>query len=143
MKWCSVTEFGEITSIGDCPDGTSKDAFNHVGGVIHFEIPEFVGNDTHYVKNGCFLAFPQKPNNYCHWNWEDEVWEYNLSLAIESTEFEIKAKRGLLLKQSDWTQLPDVPLSTKETWAEYRQYLRDIPSQAGYPFEVTWPVPPN
>jgi hypothetical protein len=47
-----------------------------------------------------------------------------------------------LLAKSDWTQLPDVPLVTKEAWAAYRQALRDITEQTSYPQEVVWPNPP-
>ena len=38
--------------------------------------------------------------------------------------------RDILLAQSDWTQLPDSPLSdsVKQQWADYRQQLRDFPS---------------
>ena len=52
-------------------------------------------------------------------------------------------KRQMLLFGSDWTQLPDVPLATKEAWATYRQALRDITKQPGFPLDVTWPVAPG
>lgn len=52
-------------------------------------------------------------------------------------------KRSRLLTATDWTQLPDVPLATKEAWATYRQSLRDITAQPGYPFTITWPVKPT
>lgn len=53
----------------------------------------------------------------------------------------IRAKRDALLVQSDWTQLPDVPLPTKEAWATYRQALRDITQQPD-PHNIIWPTPP-
>jgi hypothetical protein len=56
---------------------------------------------------------------------------------------QIRSERSQLLKSSDWTQLPDVPLATKEAWATYRQALRDITDQQGYPLLVTWPVAPD
>ena len=42
----------------------------------------------------------------------------------------IRNKRNELLKESDWTQLNDCPLSDlkKQEWATYRQELRDLPS---------------
>lgn len=45
---------------------------------------------------------------------------------------------------TDWTQLPDVPLtaSEKEAWAVYRQQLRDIPNIYTNPDDIIWPVPP-
>lgn len=51
-------------------------------------------------------------------------------------------QRNQLLAASDWTQLPDVPLETKEAWATYRQALRDITDQPGYPLDIAWPTPP-
>lgn len=44
-----------------------------------------------------------------------------------------------LLYNSDWTQLPDIPAEIKNKWANYRQQLRDITKQPGYPMNITWP----
>ena len=46
------------------------------------------------------------------------------------------------LSDCDWTQLPDNPLANKADWATYRQQLRDVTSQTGFPWEVTWPTEP-
>jgi hypothetical protein len=54
---------------------------------------------------------------------------------------EVRAKRNMLLTQSDWTQLADAPVD-KAAWATYRQELRDITSQVGFPFNVLFPNPP-
>lgn len=54
----------------------------------------------------------------------------------------VRARRAVLLAESDWTQLPDVPLATKEAWAEYRQALRDITSQPD-PRNIIWPTAPQ
>lgn len=54
-----------------------------------------------------------------------------------------RGKRDWLLTQSDWTQLPDVPLTTQAAWATYRQALRDVPQQPGFPTEITWPTAPD
>ena len=56
---------------------------------------------------------------------------------------DIKTKRNRILYETDWTQLPDVTLANKAAWAAYRQELRDITTQAGYPTEITWPTPPQ
>jgi hypothetical protein len=54
---------------------------------------------------------------------------------------DLRYKRNQLLTASDWTQLPDTRVS-KDTWAEYRQKLRDLPDGLTDPIQVTWPVPP-
>jgi hypothetical protein len=59
----------------------------------------------------------------------------------------LRIKRDLLLRESDWTQLPDVPLSAevKKGWETYRQALRDLPQSLGEKklHEVTWPQKPK
>jgi hypothetical protein len=49
----------------------------------------------------------------------------------------IRAQRNQLLKDSDWTQLPDAPVD-QTAWAIYRQELRDITSQLD-PSDIVWP----
>jgi hypothetical protein len=55
----------------------------------------------------------------------------------------IHAERDALLAATDWTQLPDVPEAIREAYAVYRQALRDIPQQVGFPDVVEWPVKPE
>ena len=54
---------------------------------------------------------------------------------------EVRDKRDSLLQMSDWTQLADAPVD-KSTWATYRQALRDVPAQSGFPWTITWPDAP-
>jgi hypothetical protein len=54
----------------------------------------------------------------------------------------VRNYRVELLAETDWTQLADVPQATKDAWATYRQALRDVPQQAGFPTNVTWPQKP-
>lgn len=52
--------------------------------------------------------------------------------------------RNSRLAACDWTQAPDAPLTQeqKATWAKYRQALRDVTDQAGFPNAIEWPVEP-
>jgi hypothetical protein len=52
-----------------------------------------------------------------------------------------RKKRDGLLADSDWTQVADAPVD-QAAWATYRQALRDIPEQSGFPNEVNWPTEP-
>ena len=61
---------------------------------------------------------------------------------LEQEAEEVRTQRDALLSQSDWTQVPDAPVD-QQAWAEYRQALRDVPQQAGFPTEITWPVKPT
>ena len=53
----------------------------------------------------------------------------------------VRADRTKRLADSDWTQLAD-STADKEAWATYRQALRDITDQAGFPWTITWPDAP-
>lgn len=55
---------------------------------------------------------------------------------------DIRAQRNALLAACDWTQVADAPVD-QAAWAVYRQELRDIPDQAGFPTDVVWPVAPS
>lgn len=64
-------------------------------------------------------------------------------LTYEQMAEQVRYERDTKLKETDWTQLPDVPIATKEMWQPYRQALRDITLQEGFPYNVIWPTPPN
>lgn len=49
--------------------------------------------------------------------------------------------RNSKLAECDWTQLPDAPVN-QQAWATYRQALRDISSQTGFPWDIQWPEAP-
>jgi hypothetical protein len=53
----------------------------------------------------------------------------------------VRDNRNRLIAECDWTQLNDSPVD-KAAWATYRQELRDLPLQAGFPFDVTYPTKP-
>ena len=54
----------------------------------------------------------------------------------------VRQQRGEKLKETDWTQVADAPVD-KALWATYRQALRDVTTQEGFPWTVTWPVEPG
>jgi hypothetical protein len=56
-----------------------------------------------------------------------------------------RQKRDALLSQSDWmvTKAMESSASLNFEWASYRQALRDIPQQAGFPANIDWPVKPE
>lgn len=51
--------------------------------------------------------------------------------------------RDQLLAETDWTQNPDVPESTRTKWVSYRQALRDLPANTSDPSNPTWPTEPS
>lgn len=57
----------------------------------------------------------------------------------------VRMQRDRILYASDWSQLPDAPITTeqKQEWLLYRQELRDVPNQQGFPWNVVWPAEPK
>lgn len=59
----------------------------------------------------------------------------------------VRARRDQLLVESDVYVLPDrwatMTSEKQSAWAAYRQALRDIPDQAGFPLDVQWPNKPE
>ena len=57
---------------------------------------------------------------------------------------EAREKRDRLLSETDFMLMPDYPLSESKraAVAAYRQALRDVPAQAGFPRQIDWPVKP-
>ena len=53
----------------------------------------------------------------------------------------VRQQRDAKLAECDWTQLADAPVD-KAVWATYRQTLRDVPTQEGFPWTITWPDAP-
>ena len=92
-----------------------------------------------YLQDGALVEMPPPPSPAHVFNYTTKQWE-----DPRTTETEwplVRSRRNHLLTASDWTQLPDVPLATKQSWAIYRQALRDITLQAD-PFNIVWPVAP-
>lgn len=82
----------------------------------------------------------------CTWNESAyQKWLAQQPDPAEALAVEVREQRDHLLKDSDWTQMPDSPLSEseKESWKTYRQELRDVPQQRGFPEYVDWPEEPK
>ena len=107
---------GSIQEFDSCPEGW-------------FPVEELVGSpdletefvETYYINGSVKRRIVAHP-----------------TLAVEQS---MRAARNSLLAASDWTQVPDSPLSIseKEAWAVYRQELRDMP----FVSDAVWPQPPS
>lgn len=76
-------------------------------------------------------------------NGQHEVWDYSQQELDDSAMNGVRSTRGLLLKESDWTQMPDSPLTEtkKQEWAAYRQQLRDLPATVDL-LNIIYPTKP-
>jgi hypothetical protein len=69
---------------------------------------------------------------------EEAAWEAE---ADDRRAVRVREERDAKLSACDWRASSDVTLSTE--WRTYRQALRDVPTQAGFPNSVTWPTEPS
>ena len=84
------------------------------------------------------VVIPFTPEEEAEWDAMEA--EYAAG-ANDRAAAEIRKERDAKLTESDWTQVADAPVD-QTAWATYRQTLRDIPAQAGFPNTVTWPIEP-
>ena len=84
---------------------------------------------------------PTENNGVWTVGWTVRVWT---SEELTELEDQVRNQRDKKLNASDWTQMPDSPLSDadKTLWQTYRQALRDIPAQTNFPTDITWPTEP-
>ncbi len=69
---------------------------------------------------------------------EDAAWTAD---ANNREAARVREERNRLLAETDYLALSDVTMSS--AWATYRQNLRDIPAQSGFPNSVTYPTKPS
>jgi hypothetical protein len=93
-----------------------------------------------YVENNVPVAMPTRPTGFVVFDYQTKSWIADIGQASAT----VLSQRFNLLAESDWTQIPNNPLTTEKqaAWATYRQELRDITQQSGYPLNVVWPVAP-
>jgi len=91
--------------------------------------PPQIDNNTHLLTQGV-----QRIDG----EWR-QAWQ-KVELPPDQVEDNIREHRDSLLQETDWMALSDVTMT--EGMTAYRQALRDIPAQAGFPNTVTWPVAP-
>lgn len=109
-----------------------------------------------------FRLFPSGEENPSLFDWNGMIplYKYEGGEVVKRTEAEIeadreeankptaeqiRAQRAKLLAETDWTQVLDAPISaeSREAFRAYRQALRDITEQEGFPEAVVWPEMPE
>jgi hypothetical protein len=135
----------------------TEEFVNQYGGDIVFEGPQATGGTvyqhsqpagveqiegkwyTKYILGPVFTDRPATEDEPAKTAAEQEA-EYKAMKDAEQAKA-VRQQRGDLLTKSDWTQIAD-STADKATWATYRQVLRDITSQAGFPWTIDWPAQP-
>lgn len=117
----------------------SAGAYLSAGRDILFEA---VNASAVYLPGGVPTLLPPKPDTPYH------VFDYALGQWVDPRTAdmrwaEVRKERDRGLSASDWSILPDVPMTVerRRQWEAYRQALRDITTQTD-PFNIVWPAPP-
>jgi hypothetical protein len=108
----------------------------------NFYLEDYIDVNKFYIVDGTPVEIPNQPSSYHVFNYTTKQWDENIALAEQS----VKAIKNQLLQESDWTDTVSAQTRLGETlynaWQDYRQQLRDISLQSGYPLEVIYPEPP-
>lgn len=102
-------------------------------------------SELYYIKDNLAILKPEKPTTKGEYDFDYSLKEWVRNLELE--KLKIINQRNHFLQQSDWTDTVSAQTRLGEPlyllWQIYRQALRDIPSQEGYPLSVTWPIAPD
>jgi hypothetical protein len=120
---------------------TATTAELNAAGVVEVESCTIAAPDDEYLKE--LQAVRQLDGSWKEqWVRLETTDEYKTAATTRKKQH-VLTERQYLLSITDWTQMPDVQLTNRTEWAAYRQLLRDIPEQTGFPFTIEWPNPPN
>jgi hypothetical protein len=128
-----------------------KDEYN-------ISFPSDLTNEILVEYNVYNVVYTPKPNDYTktitegvptligetyYQNWESvDASETEIENRIQQKWAEVREHRNELLKECDWTVLPDSPVGdTLNDWILYRQELRNVTNQSN-PFNIIWPTQP-
>jgi len=89
------------------------------------------------VSTGEIVQIPYTAEEQAEYDTKKAAWAAN---ANDRKAAEVRAERNAKITACDWRVLSDV--SNSDVWKTYRQALRDIPTQSGFPNNVTWPDAP-
>lgn len=105
--------------------------------VENTQLPSF-DSRTHRIEEGT----PINKNGKWKQSWNlIELSDEQKNQIKDNKKASVRNERNMKLSASDWTQLPDSGVN-KELWAQYRQALRDVPEQSGFPYDVIWTEKP-
>jgi hypothetical protein len=126
---------GDIVFEGPQASGGTVYQYNHRDGVQNIEGKWY----THYILGPVFTDRAATEDQPAKTAAEQEA-EYKAMKDAEQAK-SVRASRTEKLKDSDWTQIAD-STADKAAWATHRQALRDVTSQSGFPWTITWPETP-
>ena len=92
------------------------------------------------VSTGEIVQIPYTTEEQAEYDAKKAAWNAG---ANDRKAAEVRAARNAKLDATDKTQAADTPQAIKDKYAPYRQALRDVPAQSGFPNTVVWPTQPE
>ena len=135
-------EFRQLHPSTSFPQQISEATLNDFGADVVFEGPQASGGTVYQYSQAAGVEqldgkwYTKYVLGPVFTDAEQET-AYKASKDAEQAK-SVRTSRDDKLKDCDWTQITDAT-ADKATWATYRQALRDIPAQAGFPWTITWP----
>jgi hypothetical protein len=138
------------------PQQLTEALINELGGDVVFEGPQATGGDhyqysqadgveqvdgkwyTKYVLGPVFADTTDLEGNVTTAAQNEASYKAGKD-AVQATA--VRKQRDEKLTETDWRYRRDQ--TTTQAWDDYCQALRDVPSQSGFPWEVTWPTKPE
>ena len=134
------SEFRAYTKAHGGPswETTTTEILDNLGADVVFEGPQ--ANPTRYQFSFADGVEQIGGRWYTKWSVVDMDAE---AIAAKDAEqaASMRKQRDEKLAECDWTQVDDAPVN-KAAWATYRQALRDVTAQSGFPWTVEWPDAP-
>jgi hypothetical protein len=98
--------------------------------------------EAYYVDGQTIVYRGPRPTKDHFWN--GVQWELDDTARLDRLRFEIRKERDERLAACDWVvaKYTERAMTVPEAWVDYRQALRDIPNQIGFPLAVQWPDEP-
>ncbi len=89
---------------------------------------------------------PSPPSTeWATYAWDAEAWTWVASPTEAAVARDVRAERDRRLAACDWVvaRATERGEPVPAAWVAYREALRDVPAQPGFPTSVTWPAIPN
>lgn len=120
------------------PPVLSAELLDGMGADVVFEGPQ--AQPTRYQT--AYRDGVEQINGKWYTKWAVADMDDDAKAALDSSMAAgVRSTRNVMLKDSDWTQVMDAPVQ-QQAWQTYRQALRDITVQPGFPWTITWPTEP-
>lgn len=126
---------GRILMTGNCPE--CELPLQQLEGASRRVGQARVGLD--YFDGASVRAMPARPSPHHAFDYRMKQWRLDTTEAWAA----VRRERDTRLAASDWTTLPDVPLTNEQraAWYLFRQALRDVTQQPD-PLNIEWPAQP-